>query len=72
MMSLCAQGAVATNKSSLVRVRGWDVLIALLIQSFAPPTAPDKHIRETEEKAYGLGGLQPQTLIASQCRRTKL
>lgn len=36
MRSLCASVAVTTNKSSLVRVRGWDVLIALLIWSFAP------------------------------------
>lgn len=54
MMSPCAPAAaVSTNKSPAVRVGGWDALIALLILEFCTRTAPDKHIRETGERAYG-------------------
>lgn len=68
MRSPCAPAAVATNKSSLLRVRGWDVLIALLICSFAPR----QHLINTSgrrEKAYVL---QRSTLIVSKGRETKL
>lgn len=61
MRSLCAPVAVATNKSSLVRVRGWDVLIALLIWSFAPR----QHLINTlgrREKVYGPAELERLSL----------
>lgn len=57
MRSPCAPAAVAANISSLVRVGGWDVLIALLIPRFAPRQHLINTSGRQEEKAYG-GELQ--------------
>lgn len=49
MRSPCATAAVPTNKSCLVRVRGGDVLIALLIWIFVP----GQHLINTSNRQGG-------------------
>lgn len=69
---LCASVAVAVNKSSLVRVGGWGVLIALLIWNFAPRQHLINTSRRPSRRPIEPEGLSFHLIVSESRKKTLL